>query len=133
MPARTVKMSQAQLHEAIVLERPHPIVIMTKEDKEQTVIEQMKLFNQDPTTFEDEKYQIQVGEYKGYIRRTYLQKNSRPISKYEVEYRMELSRDGRTVRARDSWGAWIYIQRPDYLNYGNFKPIKDTEYGVHWY
>jgi hypothetical protein len=101
---------------------------------ERTVIEQMERFNQDPTTFEDEKYQIQVGEYKGYIRRTYLYKiGSDTLSKYDVEYRIELSRDGPNRRERHTWGGWIYIQRPGYLNYGNFKPIKDTEYGVHWY
>lgn len=112
-------------------------VKMTKEDKEQTVIEQMKLFNQDPTTFEDEKYQIQVGEYKGYIRRSYLQKGSQPITKYDVEYRMELSRDGPNRKERHTWGAWIYINLPGYLNYKTFKSIDDkfrtTEYGVHWY
>jgi hypothetical protein len=109
-------------------------VKMTKDDKEQTIIEQMKLFNQDPTTFEDEKYQIQVGEYKGYIRKIYLARGSEPITKYDVEYRISLHYESPcgTKKNSHSWSAFIYINRPGYLDYKTFKSIKGTEYGVQW-
>lgn len=109
---------------------------MTKAQMEQTIIEQMKLFNQDPTTFDSERYEIQVGEYKGYIRRIYLQRGSTPITKHDVEYRISMSHDDKKSKNRHTWGAFIYINRPDYLNYNFFKSIDDkfktTDYGVQW-
>lgn len=113
----------------------HYFVKMDKNDMKDTIVEQMKLFNQDPTTFEDEKYQIQVGEYKGYIRRTYLYDiGSDTLSKYDVEYRISLHYESPcgTKKNSHSWSAFIYINRPDYLNYKTFKSIKGTDYGVQW-
>jgi hypothetical protein len=110
-------------------------VKMTKAQMEQTIIEQMKLFNQDPEVFESELHQITVGEYKGYIRRIYLSRGAEP-TKYDVEYRISLSHDAPLKKDRHSWGAFIYINRPDYLNYKTFKSINDTfkttDYGVEW-
>jgi len=112
----------------------HYFVKMDKNDMKETIIEQMKLFNQDPTTFDSERYDIQVGEYKGHIRRIYLPKGSAPASKYDVEYKISLSYESpcRTKKNSHSWGAFIYINRPDYLNYKTFKSINGTDYGVEW-
>lgn len=107
---------------------------MDKNDMKDTIVEQMKLFNQDPIVFEDELHQITVGEYKGYIRKIYLANGSAPITKYDVEYRISLHYESpcRTKKNSHSWGAFIYINRPFYLNYNTFKSIKGTDYGVEW-
>jgi len=106
---------------------------MDKNDMKDTIVEQMKLFNQDPEVFESELHQITVGEYKGYIRRIYLQRGPEP-TKYDVEYRISLSYQSPCGLKKNShsWGAFIYINRPNYLNYQTFKSIKDTDYGVEW-
>jgi hypothetical protein len=106
---------------------------MDKNDMKDTIVEQMKLFNQDPEVFESERHNIIVGEYVGFIRRIYLPRGPEP-TKYDVEYRISLSYHSPCGLKKNShsWGAYIYINRPNYLNYRTFKSIKDTDYGVEW-
>ena len=106
---------------------------MSKAQMEHTIVQQMRLFDQDPTTFESERFPINVGGYDGYIRRIYLNRGSAPTTKYDVEYRISMDHyDAYSKKNRHTWGAFIYINRPDYLNYKTFKSIKDTDYGVEW-
>ena len=103
---------------------------MSKAQMEHTIVESMKLFDQDPTTFERENHQIHAGGYSGYIRRIYLPRGE--PTKYDVEYRISMEYYGYSKKDRHSWGAFIYINRPNYLNYQTYKSIKDTDYGVEW-
>jgi hypothetical protein len=111
----------------------HYFVKMDKNDMKNTIVEQMKLFDQDPVVFESERHEITVGEYIGHIRKIYLKRGEEP-TKYDVEYKISLSYKNPSGLKKNShsWGAYIYINRPDYLNYKTFKSIKDTDYGVEW-
>jgi hypothetical protein len=105
----------------------------SKADKEAIIREEMRRFDMNPTTFESEKYEIERDGYKGYIRRIYLRDlHGNPISKVDVEYRISLSNDFPTKKHRHSWGAYIYINEPDYLCNGTYKSISGTDYGVQW-
>ena len=121
-------MTKAEIEEEIV---GTGFVKMNKAQMEQTIIEQMKLFNQDPEVFESEVHQITVGGYKGYIRKIYLSRGPE-LTKYDVEYRISLSHDAPFKKNCHSWGAFIYINRPNYLNDNFFKSMKGTDYGVQW-
>lgn len=105
---------------------------MSKAQMEHTIVQNMRLFDQDPTTFESERFPVNVGGYSGHIRRIYLNRGAEPTTKYDVEYRISMEYYGMSKKERHTWGAFIYINRPNYLNYNTYKSIKDTDYGVEW-
>lgn len=115
----------------VKFEAPAPLR-MEKEEKLAIIVREMERFDKNPTTFEDERYDLEINGYKGYIRRTYVSKPQEETTKMDVEYHIHLNNydECSTKRQQRGWGAFIYINEPDYWNNGRYKSIKGTNYGV---
>jgi len=112
-------------------ERPAPPK-MTHEQKEAIILREIERFDKNPTKFEWELYNLSVDGYTGYIRRDFVAKPGEEISEKDVEYHIHLNnyKECRRGTEQKSWGAFIYINEPDYWCNGKYKSIPGTHYGV---
>jgi hypothetical protein len=112
-------------------ERPAPRP-MDKERKEAIILKEIERFNKNPTTFDYEEFKLEIDGYTGYIRRDFVAKPGEEISEKDVEYHIHLNnyKECRLKREQKSWGAFIYINEPDYWCNGKYKSIPGTHYGV---
>jgi hypothetical protein len=126
-----IRVYEPLMEQKALFEAPPPEK-MTMERKHEIIIQEMQRFNQEPTTFEDEHYDLEIDGYTGYIRRTFVPKAGRPVSKIDVEYHIHLNnfRECKVKKEFKRWGAFIYINEPEYWNTGRYKSLPGTTYGV---
>jgi hypothetical protein len=117
----------------VKFDAPAPKRMEMKQIKE-IIVREMERFDKNPTTFEDESYDLEIDGYKGHIRRTFVNKPQEETTKMDVEYHIHLNNfeECRTKREMKRWGAFIYINEPDYWNNGRYKSIEGTNYGLQY-
>ena len=109
------------------------------EERERLCIELIGLLAPN-TTFKDESINWGKDGFRGHITRVYLpdphRKEGDPLyTERDVEYHiqghnLDLAHNNKEAK---SWTAWVYVNRPGYLNAGRFKSVQGTDYGIQWY
>lgn len=108
---------------------------LTKEYIQKAIIKYMPLFDSNINVLEREEFKFYDDGYSWYIRKDYFPKSGNQITEKDVEYHITANNyrfiTGKT--GSKSFMCFIYIDKPDYLNYTcktDYKTIKNTEYRI---
>jgi hypothetical protein len=112
-------------------EKPPPTQL-TIAERNVIILRELQRFDENPTTFEDQRIDLNFDGWKGYIRKIYLPKPQVPVSQKDVEYHIHLDNydECKLKTQYRSWGAFIYINERDHLCNGQYKSIQGTHFGV---